>query len=166
MRFILLDRILRMENGKEGSFLKNVTQSEDYFTDHFPESPIMPGALILESFNQASQFLLGYARDFICYPELKQVTKVSFKHYVLPGDQLHVNLKIVEESEAEAVIKATAEVNGRIVCEATLALTLILGDRHPESKAQCQRLKDLYILLSSDPVSRAWESLANRFQRQ
>ena len=163
MRFILVDRILGIEKGKEGSFLKNVTQSEDYFTDHFPETPIMPGVLILESFNQASQFLLGYGHDFICYPKLKQVTKVSFKHYVLPGDQLHVNLKIVEENEAEAVIRATAEVNGRIACGATLALTLIQGNRDPESKAHCQRLKDLYILLSSDPLSRAWESLADRF---
>ena len=163
MRFILVDRILSIEKGREGSFVKNVSQSEDFFSDHFPDSPIMPGVLILESFDQASQFLLGYEHDFTCYPELRRAVKVSFRHYVLPGDQLHMKLKVMEENEKEAVIKAHAEVNGRIVSEATLLFTLIPGERDDESKVHCQRLKNLYNLLSSDPVGRAWESLAYRF---
>lgn len=163
MRFILVDRILSVEKGQEGSFVKNVAQSEDFFSDHFPESPIMPGVLILESFDQASQLLLAYKRGFTCYPQLKQVVKVSFRHYVLPGDQLHIHLRVVAEDESEAVIKAKAEVSGRIVSEATLVLALIKGDRDAESKVHCKRLKDLYHLLSSDPVWRAWESLADRF---
>lgn len=163
MRFILLDRILSIEKDKRGTFLKNVTQSEDFFSDHFPESPIMPGVLILESFDQASQLLLGYGHDFTCYPELKQVLKVSFRHYVLPGDQVQVSLELVDKNEEEAVIKANAEVNGRIVSEATMIFTLVQGDRDAESKAHCQRLQSLYRLLSSDPLGRAWESLAHRF---
>lgn len=162
MRFILVDRILRIERGKGGSFVKNVSQSEDYFTDHFPESPIMPGVLILESFDQASQCLVGYNHGFTSYPELKQVLKVSFKHYVVPGDQLHINLRVVREDE-EAVIKADAGVNGKIVAEATLKFALIQEGRDAETKAHCQRLKALYDHLSSDPVGRAWESLADRF---
>lgn len=162
MRFILVDRILKIEKGKEGTFVKNVSQSEDYFTDHFPESPIMPGVLILESFDQASQCLVGYNHGFTLYPELKQVLKVSFRHYVAPGDQLHIYLKIVREDEGEAVIKANAEVNGKVVAEATLKFALIPEGRDAETKAHCQRLKALYDDLSSDPLGRAWENLADR----
>lgn len=163
MRFILVDRILNIEKGREGSFVKNVTQSEDFFSDHFPESPIMPGVLILESFDQASQLLVGSGHDFSRYPELRQVIKGSFRHYVLPGDQLYIKLKVVEENEEEATIKANGEVNGRIVSEATLMFTLVRESRDEEAKAHCRRLKELYNLLSSDPVGRAWESLAHRF---
>lgn len=163
MRFILVDRILSIEKDQGGSFVKNVAQSEDFFSDHFPDSPIMPGVLILESFDQAAQFLLGYGHDFNCYPELKKVHKVSFRHYVLPGDQIQVNLKVVEKNEEEAVIKANGEVNGRIVSEATMIFSIIQGDRDAESRAHCQRLKGLYHILSSDPLGRAWESLAQRF---
>lgn len=163
MRFILLDRILAMEKGRGGSFLKNVAQSEDFFADHFPESPIMPGVLMLEGFIQASQLLLGYTHGFSCYPELKQVFKVSFKHYVVPGDQLYIDLKIAQDERQGATVKAEARVNDRTVAEATLVFAFVQGERNVEANAHCQRLKSLCDDLSSDPVGRAWESLADRF---
>jgi 3-hydroxyacyl-[acyl-carrier-protein] dehydratase len=162
MRFILVDRILAIEKGKEGSFLKNVTQSEDYFTDHFPESPIMPGVLILESFDQASQLFVSYTHEFESYPELQQISKVSFKHYVVPGDQLHIRLQLVREDEEMVVIKAEARVGGKVVSEATLEFRLIEQGRHPEAAARCRRLKAHFEFLSSDTVGRGWESLASR----
>lgn len=163
MRFILVDRILRLEKGREGSFLKNVSQSEDYFTDHFPESPIMPGVLILEGFDQAAQFLVGCSHDFACYPQLKQVSRVAFKHFVIPGDQLQIHLQVIQEEGEEVVVKAAAEVDNRVVTEATLRFTIIQGDRDAETKAHCQGLRALYDLISSDQVGRGWESLAERF---
>ena len=163
MRFILVDRILGIEKGREGSFLKNVSQSEDYFADHFPESPIMPGVLILEGFDQAAQILVGCSHDFMCYPQLKQVLRVTFRHFVIPGDQLQIHLQVIREEGEEAVVKATAKVNSRLVAEATLRFTILQGDRDSETKAHCEGLKTLYDLLSSDSVGRAWESLAGHF---
>lgn len=162
MRFILVDRILKINNGKEGSFVKNVSQSEDYFSDHFPDSPIMPGVLILEGFDQASQFLIARSHDFTLYPELRQVLKAAFKHYVIPGDQLQITLSVVREDEKDAVIKAQARANDKVAAEAILKFALIRGERDAETEARCQRLKVLHNLLSSDPVGRAWENLANR----
>lgn len=162
MRFILLDRILEIKKGREGSFLKNVSQSEDYFTDHFPESPIMPGVLILESFDQASQFLVSAGHDFACYPELRQVRRVAFKHYVLPGDQLLVHLSVVSEENEKVAIAASAETRGRIAAEATLLFDLIPGGRDEEAQARCGRIKRLYEALSADPFETAWENLAGR----
>lgn len=163
MRFILLDRILAMEKGCGGSFLKNVAQSEDFFADHFPGSPIMPGVLILEGFAQASQLLLGYTHGFSCYPELRQVLRVTFRHYVVPGDRLYIDLKITQESREGVTVQAEAKVNDRTVAEATLVFVFVQGERDAEAKTHCRRLKSLCDLLSSDPVGRAWESLADRF---
>ena len=163
MRFILVDRIVSIEPGKQGSFVKNVSQSEDYFTDHFPQSPIMPGVLILESFDQAAQFFVARSHDFACYPELKQILRASFRHYVVPGDQLNIALQFMREDERGTVIKAHAQVDGRTMAEATLLFSLVQDNRDPESKAHCQRLGELYDLLSSDTVGRTWESLAHRF---
>ena len=47
MRFLLVDAILELETGTRAVGLKNLAMSEQYFADHFPERPIMPGALIL-----------------------------------------------------------------------------------------------------------------------
>ncbi len=163
MRFILLDRILAMEKGRGGSFLKNVAQSEDFFADHFPGSPIMPGVLMLEGFAQASQLLLGYTYGFSCYPELQRLLRVTFRHYVVPGDQLHIDLKIAQEDSEGAAVQAEAKVNDRTVAEATLVFVFVQGERDAEAKAHCRRLKSLCDLFSSDPVGRAWESLADRF---
>ena len=163
MRFILLDRILGIEKGREGSFLKNVSQSEDYFTDHFPESPIMPGVLILEGFDQAAQFLVGCSHDFTCYPQLKQVLRVAFRHFVIPGDQLQIHLQVIQEEGEEVVVKAAAQVDNRVVAEATLKFTILQENRDAETKAHCQGLRTLYDLLSSDRVGRALEGFADRF---
>jgi 3-hydroxyacyl-[acyl-carrier-protein] dehydratase len=58
MRFILLDRITEWEPGKRGSAVKSVALSEDYFDDHFPLRPVLPGVLLLEGLAQLSGLLL------------------------------------------------------------------------------------------------------------
>jgi len=58
MRFLLIDRITLWEPGSRGSAVKNISLSEDFFEDHFPLKPIMPGVLILEGMAQLSGLLL------------------------------------------------------------------------------------------------------------
>ncbi|MBI2350801.1 MAG: beta-hydroxyacyl-ACP dehydratase [Deltaproteobacteria bacterium] len=161
MRFILVDRIIKIEDG-QGSFLKNVSQSEDYFSDHFPDSPIMPGVLILECFYQAAQLLVARNHDFILYPELQQVLRASFRHQVIPGDQLQVALRLVNKGEKDVVIKAQARAREKLVAEATLKFGLMQREQDAETEAHCQRLEKLYDLLSSDPADRAWDDWAKR----
>lgn len=160
MRFFLIDRILAVEKGKAANFLKNVSHSEDYFTDHFPGSPIMPGVLILESFVQGAKLLISSSYDFSLYPELRCLRKAAFRHFVLPGDQLTISLVMAGVREQAVEIEAKAFASERLVAEATLELVWLPADVNPEVRERCQRLKQLFELLSSDPVSRAWESLA------
>ncbi len=162
MRFILIDRILRLEKGKEGLFLKNVSQSEDYFADHFPGSPIMPGSLILEGFEQGSKLLVAFTHGFSFYPELHHISKAVFKHYVLPGDQLQIFLSLVQGDGKEVRVDGQARANDKIVAEARLEFKLIDRNSDAEAEEHCRSLETLYHLLSSDPVSRAWETLARQ----
>ena len=70
MRFILFDRIVELKKGHGAVLLKNVSQCEDYFTDHFPGFPVVPGSIILGSFEQGSEILLGASCDFLLRPVL------------------------------------------------------------------------------------------------
>ena len=90
MRFLLVDRILRLEHGKEAVVLKNVSNSEDFFADHFPGRPVMPGCLILESCDQAARLLLASNSDFRRLPRLELVANGKFRYFVQPGDSLHI----------------------------------------------------------------------------
>ena len=58
MRFFLIDRIDKWEVGVSAQATKNVTLSEDFFDDHFPRRPVMPGVLMIEGMAQLSGLLL------------------------------------------------------------------------------------------------------------
>src|SRR5438874_1588478 len=64
--------------------------AEDIFDDHFPGYPILPGALVVETFEQASQLLIGVSHDFARVGRLRGVQRGAFRHFVRPGDQLRV----------------------------------------------------------------------------
>jgi 3-hydroxyacyl-[acyl-carrier-protein] dehydratase len=90
MRFFFVDRLLTVEPGVSIEILKNVTTTEDVFEDHFPGHPIMPGALVVETFEQASQLLVALSHDFARVGRLTAVRRAAFRHFVRPGDQLRV----------------------------------------------------------------------------
>ena len=58
MRFFLIDKITRWDVGTGAEAMKNVALSEDFFDDHFPRRPVMPGVLIIEGMAQISGLLL------------------------------------------------------------------------------------------------------------
>jgi 3-hydroxyacyl-[acyl-carrier-protein] dehydratase len=58
MRFFLIDRITKWQVGITAEAIKNVALSEDFFDDHFPRRPVMPGVLIIEGMAQLSGLLL------------------------------------------------------------------------------------------------------------
>src|SRR5437763_16295776 len=90
MRFLFVDRIVTLDPGRTIEILKNVSATEDVFDDHFPGYPILPGALLVETFEQASQLLIGASHDFARVGRLQGVSRAAFRHFVRPGDQLRV----------------------------------------------------------------------------
>ena len=90
MRFVFVDRLVSAVPPRHIETLKNVSATEDVFTDHFPGYPVFPGALVVEAFGQASQLLIGMSHDFAEVGRLRRLSRVAFRRQVRPGDQLKV----------------------------------------------------------------------------
>ncbi|HST07862.1 MAG TPA: bifunctional UDP-3-O-[3-hydroxymyristoyl] N-acetylglucosamine deacetylase/3-hydroxyacyl-ACP dehydratase [Gemmatimonadaceae bacterium] len=121
--FLLVDRILEIEEKKRIVGLKNVTINEPFFQGHFPGHPIMPGVLIIEAMAQVGGMLLmGSVED----PESKVVyfmslDNVKFRRPVKPGDQIRFELEIVQLRGTVCKMRGIGKVDGEIVAEADMA---------------------------------------------
>jgi 3-hydroxyacyl-[acyl-carrier-protein] dehydratase len=126
--FLLIDRVLECEPGKNIVALKNVTINEPFFPGHYPHHPVMPGVLIVEAMAQAAAILsfktMGAlpSDDSVYY--FVGIDEARFKRPVGPGDQ--VIFKVAIESSKRGIWKyvATAEVDGKVVAEGKLMATL------------------------------------------
>jgi UDP-3-O-[3-hydroxymyristoyl] N-acetylglucosamine deacetylase / 3-hydroxyacyl-[acyl-carrier-protein] dehydratase len=127
--FLLVDRILEIEDGKRAVGLKNVTINEPFFQGHFPGHPIMPGVLIIESMAQVGGMLLmrtvpDPASKVVYFMSLDNV---KFRRPVKPGDQLRIEIEVLRLRGTMCSIRGVARVDGDVVCEADMAA--ILRDR-------------------------------------
>ncbi len=124
--FLLVDKILELELGQRVVGQKNVTINEHFFIGHFPERPIMPGVLIIETLAQVSGLLLltlGENQDKLAF--LASIEKARFRKPVVPGDVLIAEVSLIRARGTIAWVKAEARVDGALVCEAELSLALI-----------------------------------------
>ena len=127
--FLLVDRIVEMEEKKRIVGIKNVTINEPFFQGHFPGHPIMPGVLIVEAMAQVGGVLLmGTVDD----PESKvvyfmSIDRIKFRKPVRPGDQLRIESTILQLRGSTCRIGGKATVDGAVVCEAEMAA--IVRDR-------------------------------------
>ena len=125
--FLLVDRILEIEPGVRIVGLKNVTINEPFFQGHFPGHPIMPGVLIVEAMAQAGGMLL---MDHFDDPGSKviyfaAIDGVRFRKPVLPGDQLRLEIDVVQFRGRLCRIRGEAFVDGRKVCEAEMTAQVV-----------------------------------------
>jgi UDP-3-O-[3-hydroxymyristoyl] N-acetylglucosamine deacetylase/3-hydroxyacyl-[acyl-carrier-protein] dehydratase len=121
--FLLVDRILEIDEGKRIVGLKNVTINEPFFQGHFPGHPIMPGVLIIEAMAQVGGMLLMRTIED---PSSKVVyflslDNVKFRRPVKPGDQLRLELEVVQARGTMCKMKGIAYVDGQVVTEADMA---------------------------------------------
>lgn len=124
--FLLVDRIIEIEEKKRIVGLKNVTINEPFFQGHFPGHPIMPGVLIIEAMAQVGgMLLLGSVSD----PETKVVyfmslDNVKFRRPVKPGDQLRFELDVTQLRGTVCKMRGIGKVDGEVVVEADMAAAI------------------------------------------
>ncbi|UKJ47455.1 3-hydroxyacyl-ACP dehydratase FabZ [Lysinibacillus sp. ACHW1.5] len=119
--FLLVDRIVELEEGKRAVGLKNVTINEEFFKGHFPQYPVMPGVLIVEALAQVSAvIMLTKAGNEGRLGLLAGIDHCRFKKQVKPGDQLHLEVEITRVKGAVGKGRGIAMVDGEIVCEMDL----------------------------------------------
>ena len=126
--FLLIDRVLECEPGKNIVALKNVTINEPFFPGHYPHHPVMPGVLIVEAMAQAAAILsfktMGSlpSDDSVYY--FVGIDDARFKRPVGPGDQVIFKVEIQSNKRGIWKYGAVAEVDGKVVAEANLMATL------------------------------------------
>jgi 3-hydroxyacyl-[acyl-carrier-protein] dehydratase len=126
--FLLVDRVVDVVPDRGAVGIKNVTINENYFQGHFPQHPVMPGVLIIESMAQTAAVLvvetLGpSAQGKLVY--FMTVDNAKFRKPVVPGDQLRIH--VTKERQRGNIWKFTAEakVDGKVVAEATYAAMIL-----------------------------------------
>lgn len=126
--FLLVDRVLEVEEGKRAVGIKNVTANEEFFNGHFPEYPVMPGVLIVEALAQVGAVaMLKKEENRGRLAFFAGIDNCRFKRQVQPGDQLRLEVEIIRLRGSLGKGKATATVDGEIACEAEIMFAL--GDK-------------------------------------
>lgn len=121
--FLLVDRVLEIDD-KRIVAIKNVTINEPQFTGHFPETPVFPGVLIVEAMAQASGILAFKSRNrtlddgYIYY--LAGTDKTKFKRSVVPGDQIRLEVEILNLRSHWMKASGKAYVGDQLVCSSLL----------------------------------------------
>lgn len=126
--FLLVDRILEWEPGKRIVGLKNVTINEPFFAGHFPGKPIMPGVLIIEAMAQVGGVLLLHAAGAEASNRLVYFTSIEsarFRKPVVPGDQLRLEVDVLNYKMRVCRIQGKAFVDGQRVAEGILMSSLV-----------------------------------------
>lgn len=125
--FLLVDRILYLEERKRVVGLKNVTINEPFFHGHFPGHPVMPAVLIIEAMAQVGGVLLLHTVDD---PDGKLVyfmgiDRAKFRRPVQPGDQLIFDLRMVRLKSRICKMAGKCLVDGQVVAEAELLSSIV-----------------------------------------
>jgi UDP-3-O-[3-hydroxymyristoyl] N-acetylglucosamine deacetylase/3-hydroxyacyl-[acyl-carrier-protein] dehydratase len=125
--FLLVDRILELEDRKRVVGIKNVTINEPFFIGHFPGHPIMPAVLIIEAMAQTGGVMLlntvDDPRKYLVY--FTRVDKAKFRRPVLPGDQLRFELELKTLRRGMCTMQGFAYVDGKLTAEAELSSVIV-----------------------------------------
>jgi UDP-3-O-[3-hydroxymyristoyl] N-acetylglucosamine deacetylase/3-hydroxyacyl-[acyl-carrier-protein] dehydratase len=125
--FLLVDRIIELEDKKRVVGIKNVTINEPFFAGHFPGHPIMPAVLIIEAMAQVGGVLLLNTVDdpkkYLVY--FTRVDKAKFRRPVIPGDQLRFELELKSLRRGICTMQGHAYVDGKLTAEAELSSVIV-----------------------------------------
>jgi 3-hydroxyacyl-[acyl-carrier-protein] dehydratase len=126
--FVLVDRVLSLEVGKEIVAVKNVTINEPFFPGHFPYHPVMPGVLIVEAMAQAAAILsfktMGAKPTDTAVYYFAGIDNARFKKPVSPGDQIILKVSIDRILRGIWKYKGVALVDDAVVAEAEMMCIL------------------------------------------
>ena len=125
--FALVDRVIEHIPGEKAVAIKNITINEPQFQGHFPERPLMPGVLIVESMAQVGGLIVTQMPDlpsglFV----FAGINNVKFRRPVVPGDQLIITCNLLSiKRKRFGKVKGEAHVEGKLVCSGELMFSLV-----------------------------------------
>jgi 3-hydroxyacyl-[acyl-carrier-protein] dehydratase len=125
MRFILVDRILELQPGEMIRALKHISADEDFFRDHFPGFPVVPGVLLTEMMAQAAGKCLDAERKERGKAMLAKITSASFRDWVGPDQDIVIHAEIRTNRDSVATADCYIEVAGKKVASASLLFSFV-----------------------------------------
>jgi 3-hydroxyacyl-[acyl-carrier-protein] dehydratase len=143
--FLLIDRITEVERKKRIVAIKNVSINEPFFQGHFPDFPIMPGALVVEAIAQAGGTLLlpevpDYQNKLMVFTGIE---RAKFRRPVVPGDQLRIEVNVLNWRSRAVKMEGRATVDGKLACEAIVMCQLVPRRRGEAGGPAAERAPEL-----------------------
>ena len=125
--FLLIDRVIEMERKQRIVAIKNVSINEPHFQGHFPDYPIMPGVLMVEAIAQAGGALLlsEIADRDSKLMVFTSIENARFRRPVTPGDQLRIEVTVLNWRSRAVKMGGTITVDGKLVCDATVMCQVV-----------------------------------------
>lgn len=123
--FLLVDKILEIEEGKRAVGIKNVTANEPFFAGHFPNYPVMPGVLIVEALAQVgavAMLMKEENRGRLAF--FTGIDNCRIKRQVKPGDQIRLEVEMTRVRGSFGKGKGIATVDGELAVETEIMFAL------------------------------------------
>jgi 3-hydroxyacyl-[acyl-carrier-protein] dehydratase len=143
--FLLIDRVVEIARMQRIVALKNVTINEPFFQGHFPGYPIMPGVLMVEAIAQAGGALLltevpDRADKLMVFTGIE---RAKFRRPVVPGDQLRIEVEVLNWKTRAVRMQGNVFVEGKLVCEAVVMCQLVPRAKKEDGAAQPENAPQL-----------------------
>ncbi len=97
--------------------LGTVDPKEEFFQDHFPGFPILPGVLMIEILKKTAEEHLGGSKL-----RMTELRNVKYANFLKPGDAWESSLELQKEEAGLFSWKGKLSTQGRIVCTAQFQL--------------------------------------------
>jgi 3-hydroxyacyl-[acyl-carrier-protein] dehydratase len=150
MRFFLVDKVLELVPGERIKGVKCVTLTDEVLHDHFPDHPLMPGVLLVESCAQLAGFLLECTVNEPGKPLrralLGQINKTKFHEAAGPGDRLELEVELSGQLESAAQVTFTVSCEGKRIARGGLTFFL----KEIDSERVHEQRRYLYTLWTRD----------------
>ena len=123
MKFMLIDKIISVESGKNIATVKSVSLSEEYLGDHFPAFPVLPGVFLLQGLIESASWLVRHTQGFAnSMVQLEIARNVRYKSFAAPGMQISYQIEAKKIEENSSSFKGIGRCGDEDIVEAKIDL--------------------------------------------
>ncbi|MBN1817386.1 MAG: hypothetical protein JW828_08495 [Sedimentisphaerales bacterium] len=133
MKFVLIDKVVALDSGREIKAVKSVSLAEEYLADHFPAFPVLPGVFLLQGLIESASWLVREHQDFAhSMILLEQARNVKYKSFAAPGMQIQYHVQAKDIDTNVSSFSGVGTCGAETIVEARFGLRHFnLADRNP-----------------------------------